>query len=107
VVESLGEGRYQAWTGSHRLTAAKGIFRLVPVFTVDADRLDKEHGEPEETHFAEAGATNQERLDYLLAAGDDEAGDLIAEEIAANHQARENPFLAGVLPKARRARIRR
>lgn len=109
LVEPRGDGTYKAWTGSHRLKAARGIWALVPVFALDVDALDEAHGKPRGTHFDEAGEAHQNRtkLEYLSFAGDHESADLIAEEIAANHQARENPFLAGVLPKARRARIRR
>ena len=90
VVEPLGEG-YQAWTGSHRLPAAKeaGI-ETIPVLVIDFDKVvavmrgwgyeldELRHG------IGDSLIEDEDRYDILMEAGDKEAAKLMHEEVVSN-----------------------
>jgi ParB-like chromosome segregation protein Spo0J len=79
LVERRGDG-YQAWTGSHRIAAARKISHAmeVPVVVIDADKM-------EAAGVDLSGLTDDEdKLAALIEAGDTEAADLMRREIEAN-----------------------
>ena len=105
LVEELPAGGYQAWTGNHRIAAAKSAaLHEIPVFLVDVEALlangykrnstwgsfeaifsypDEEN---EANNFLEA---DDRKRDALFAAGDLESAELMTQEIEARKVERE------------------
>lgn len=85
LVERYGDG-YQAWTGSHRLAAARRVSRDldIPVVVIDHDKMVATHGEMLNDKWLTQSGDDYDRLAMLVEAGDDEAAALMREEIEAN-----------------------
>jgi hypothetical protein len=103
LVEERGDGTYQAWTGSHRIAAARVVWVVVPVVVIDREALDRVHGQERPgLHFDRTGSSgsdgDQDRIEYLEAAGDAQAAALMQEEVG---ESRENPFVTRILRRRR------
>jgi len=90
IVEEFGEG-YQAWTGSHRLIAAKQAgLEKVPVIVIDYAKvvkaLEKWGYTPEELKhgIGDSIIDDTDRHELLVEAGDVEAAQLMYQEVLSN-----------------------
>ncbi len=81
LVEIMGDG-YQAWTGSHRIAAARaaGLDRI-PVLVVDSAAIVEQEGEPADGQpLASLASDDDCKTDMLRRAGLTDAADLMATE---------------------------
>lgn len=95
LVELVRPGVYQAWTGTHRLTAAKRArLRRVPVLLVDLWKWVQRYG-PYETLAVDhvKNCEDEEKWMLLLWAGDKLAANLMREEVEINMCATEQGFV--------------
>lgn len=96
LVEEYSPGHYQAWTGTHRLTAAKRArLRRVPILIIDLKKWVKEWGPIEEEFAVDDvhGGDDEDKYMALLKAGDRIAADLMRQEIEMNWSASEHGFV--------------
>jgi len=86
VVEETAPNRYQAWTGTHRLAAARRVgMRRVPVVLIDKDRWVRRWGQPRGLVVdAVRGGSDMRKYLRLLAAGDRLAARVMHQEIEMN-----------------------
>ncbi len=96
LVEEYRPGHYQAWTGSHRLAAARRAgLRRIPVLVIDLKKWVKCWG-PIEDEFAVDdvhGGDDEDKYMELLQAGDRIAANLMRQEIEMNWSAEEHGFV--------------
>ena len=95
LVEQIRPGLYQAWTGTHRLAAARRArLRRVPVLLVDLKKWVRRYG-PYETFAVDhvEKCEDEEKWELLVWAGDTLAADLMREEIEINESATAQGFV--------------
>jgi len=95
LVERVRSGLYQAWTGTHRLAAAKRArMRRVPVLLVDLKKWVRCFG-PYKTFAVDhvEKCEDEEKLMLLEWANDTLAANLMREEIEINMCAEEQGFV--------------
>ena len=87
LVEEHGDG-YQAWTGSHRIAAAKKAGVMVPVVVMDSNAIqqyladnDAEPGSLFDYGASQAALDDDEKLRLLEEFGDERAIALLREEL--------------------------
>ena len=83
VVEETAPNRYQAWTGTHRLAAARRLGLRVPVLLIDKTRWIRRWGEPAGLVVDEVD-DDMDKYVKLLAAGDTLAARILHQEIELN-----------------------
>jgi hypothetical protein len=83
LVESLGQGRYQAWTATHRIAAAKRVGIRVPIFLIDLKKWIRYWG-PILTCAVDTVDEDEEKWEVLYRAGDKRAADLMRQEVELN-----------------------
>lgn len=84
LVERIGRNRYQAWTGTHRLAAARRLrMRRVPVVLLDSQRWIRRWGPPEDLIVDEVD-DDFDKYVALLQAGDTLAARILHQEIERN-----------------------
>jgi hypothetical protein len=85
LVEEIGwEGhRYQAWTATHRLAAARQLGILVPVLTVHLGKWERRYGHIDDLAIDMVNL-DEEKYAALMKAGDILAANIMHEEIQMN-----------------------
>lgn len=79
IVEETSPGRYQAWTGTHRLGAARRVgLRRVPIVLIDKDKWVRRWGRPRGL-FVDAVRRDGSDMDKYLMLRD--AGDRLAARV--------------------------
>ncbi len=88
VVEETSPNRYQAWTGTHRLGAARRVgLRRVPIVLIDQDKWVRRWGRPEGDLFVDAvrrDGSDMDKYIMLRDAGDKLAARVMHQEIEMN-----------------------
>lgn len=93
LVELVDRSHYQAWTGTHRLAAARRLgLRTVPVVTINLAKWVKAHG-PIKTLAVDMATNDELRYSGLMAAGDKIAARIMQEEWEMNKNGDEQGFL--------------
>jgi len=93
LVEQVRPGRYQAWTGTHRLAAAKRApLRRVPVVLVSLTKWAKRWGPIKKLAIDMVG-DDEDKYVALLKAGDKLAADIIRQEFEINLSADAQGYL--------------
>lgn len=79
-------GGWRAWTGSHRLWAARRVERVteVPVVVLDKRAYVRVHGRPSRSYCSDT-FDDEDRLGRLLECGDHRAALLMARELKFRH----------------------
>jgi len=83
VVEETAPNRYQAWTGTHRLAAARRVGIRVPVVIIDKLKWVRHWGCPKGL-FVDAVDDDMDKYLALLKAGDILPARIIHQEIELN-----------------------
>ena len=84
LVERTGRNRYQAWTGTHRLAAARRLrMRRVPVVVIDGQKWLRRWGPPEDLIVDEVD-DDFDKYVALLQAGDTLAARVMHQEVELN-----------------------
>jgi ParB-like nuclease domain len=84
LVERIGRNRYQAWTGTHRLAAARRLrMRRVPVVVIDHQKWLRRWGPPEDLIVDEVD-DDFDKYVALLQAGDLMAARIMHQECELN-----------------------
>jgi ParB-like chromosome segregation protein Spo0J len=87
LVEQVKPGHYQAWTGTHRLAAAKRApLRRVPVVLINLKKWAKRWG-PIQRLAIDMVDDDEDKYVALLKAGDKMAADIIRQEVELNFSA--------------------
>jgi hypothetical protein len=86
VVEDTSPHRYQAWTGTHRLAAARRVnLHRVPVVLIDKDKWIRRWGRPRKGRlFVDEVGSDMDKYVALLEAGDLVAARVLHQEIELN-----------------------
>ena len=84
IVEEVSPYRYQAWTGTHRLAAARRIGMRVPVVLIDKDKWVRRWGTPKGSLFVDEVGGDMDKYVALLWAGDLLAARVMHQEIELN-----------------------
>ena len=93
LVEQVRPGKYQAWTGTHRLAAAKRApLRRVPIILVNLKKWAKRWGPIEKLAIDMAG-DDEDKYVALLQAGDKLAADIMRQEFEMNLSAEAQGYL--------------
>ncbi len=83
LVELIGRNRYQAWTGTHRLAAARRLHMRVPVVLIDKRKWVRRWGPPEDLIIDEVD-DDFDKYFALLKAGDKLAARIMHQEVELN-----------------------
>ena len=83
LVEETKHGRYQAWTGTHRLAAARRLRERVPIVLIDKVKWVRRWGPPRGLFIDEVD-DDLDRYSALLAAGDKLAARVMHQEVELN-----------------------
>ena len=83
IVEETTPHRYQAWTGTHRLAAARRVGLRVPILLIDKDKWIRRWGEPRGLFVDEVGG-DMDKFVKLFDAGDMLAARTMHQEIELN-----------------------
>jgi hypothetical protein len=87
LVEPFGDG-FAAWTGSHRLAAARAAgLSSIPVVIIDVETLLENEGEPPDGKpFSSLATDDESRFDMLVRNGLIDAAQLMGQELQENEE---------------------
>jgi ParB-like nuclease domain len=94
VVEETDRNRYQAWSATHRLAAARRLRLWVPILLINKERWIHRWGVPKNLFVDEVG-TDEDKYAALNAAGDKLAAEVVRREIELNMSGDNQRSLVG------------